>query len=151
MNILYFACLYNQLIMYTSIKEIRVRYGETDQMGYVYYGNYALYYEEGRTDAIRQLGVTYKNLEEIGIMMPVMNININYLRPAFYDELLRLETSILVLSETDTEVVFHTIIYNEQGKKINEGTVKLAYIDANTRRKTTIPPLLYEKLKDFFH
>ena len=136
--------------MYEANTEVRVRYGETDQMGYVYYGNYALYYEEGRTNAIRELGVTYKNLEEIGIMMPVMNSNITYFRPAHYDELLTVRSCIQSLSKEDMEVDFHSEIFNEKGKKLNESIIKLAFVDANTRKKTTIPALLYERLQPFF-
>ena len=136
--------------MYESSTEVRVRYGETDQMGYVYYGNYALYYEEARTHAIRCIGISYKNLEEIGIMMPVMNMNITYLRPALYDELLLIKTQIRTLTDMDTEIVFYSEIFNEKEKKLNEATIKLAFVDADNRRKTTIPPLLYEKLKVFF-
>lgn len=136
--------------MYSSECKIRVRYGETDQMGYVYYGNYALYYEEARTNAIRLLGITYKDLEENGIMMPVININITYLRPVFYDEFLTVKCTIRSLSKEDTEIIFHGEIINEKGKKVNEGDIKLAYIDAGTRRKITIPDILYDKLKVYF-
>ncbi|MBX9448548.1 MAG: acyl-CoA thioesterase [Taibaiella sp.] len=136
--------------MYEASTQVRVRYGETDQMGYVYYGNYALYYEEGRTSAIRFLGVTYKNLEEIGIMMPVMNINITYFRPAYYDELLTVKSTIRNLSKEDTEVTFHSEIYNEAGKKLNESSIRLAFVDAATRRKTRVPELLYDQLRGFF-
>lgn len=136
--------------MYQSECHIRVRYGETDQMGYVYYGNYALYYEEARTNAIRLLGISYKDLEDNGIMMPVMNSNITYLRPVFYDEMLTIKCTIHDISKTDTEIVFHGEIFNEKGKKVNEGIIKLAYIDTSTRRKTTIPDILYDRLKVFF-
>lgn len=136
--------------MYESSIEIRVRYGETDQMGYVYYGNYALYYEEGRTSAIRQIGVTYKNLEEIGIMMPVMEFNIQYFRPAFYDEVLTVKSQIKEIAADDTEVFFHSEIYNEAGKKLNASVVKLAFVDAQTRRKTQIPDLLFQALAPYF-
>ena len=80
--------------MYQHQTQIRVRYGETDQMGYLYYGNYALYYEVGRTDAIRQLGLTYKWMEQNGVALPVAECNLQYLRPAFYDELLTVNTII---------------------------------------------------------
>lgn len=136
--------------MYESSIQIRVRYGETDQMSYVYYGNYALYYEEGRTHAIRAIGVTYKSLEAIGIMMPVMEFNIQYLRPAFYDELLTVKSQIRSLAADDTEVVFHSEIYNEAGKKVNQCQIKLAFVDAQSRRKTTIPDMLYQALKPYF-
>ena len=74
--------------MYSSTTKIRVRYGETDAMGYVYYGNYPLYYEVGRTEMIRDLGLTYKKIEEDGILLPVTSLNIKYYKPALYDELL---------------------------------------------------------------
>lgn len=136
--------------MFEYETKVRVRYGETDQMGYVYYGNYALYYEEGRTSAIRSIGVTYKSLEEIGIMMPVMNINITYFRPAHYDELLTVKCYLKELYQDDEEVIFYGEIFNEKGKKLNESTIKLAFVDASTRRKTKIPALLYDKLKVYF-
>lgn len=136
--------------MFTSTTELRVRYGETDQMGYVYYGNYALYYEQGRAEAIRALGVSYKNLEEIGIMMPVMEMSIRYLRPAMYDDLLTVETQIKTLSHDDLDITFHTSIYNMEGKRLNEGKIKLAFVDARDRKRTNIPTLLFEKLKTFF-
>ena len=74
--------------MYSSEVEIRVRYSETDKMGYVYYGNYAQYFEVGRVEALRNLGLPYKELEESGILMPVVSFNIKYLKPAFYDDVL---------------------------------------------------------------
>lgn len=136
--------------MYISECNIRVRYGETDQMGYVYYGNYALYYEEARTNAIRLLGITYKELEENGIMMPVINSNITNLRPVYYDELLTIRCSIPSISKEDTEIIFEGEIINEKGKKVNEGIIRLAFVDMQTRRKTTIPDILYDKLKPYF-
>ena len=72
--------------------KIRVRYGETDQMGYVYYGNYAQFFEVGRVEWLRALGVSYKSLEESGIMLPVIQLNINYMKPAKYDDLLTITT-----------------------------------------------------------
>ncbi len=78
--------------MYESTTQVRVRYGETDQMGYLYYGYYALYYEVGRAEAIRQLGFTYKELEDMGIVMPVAELNAKYLRPALYDNLITVKT-----------------------------------------------------------
>jgi len=119
-------------------------------MGYVYYGHYALYYEEARTDAIRKLGVSYKKLEEIGIMMPVMELNVTYLRPAFYDDLLTVHCSIKEVTPEDKEIVFHGEIFNEKGKKLNVGIVRLAFVDMNTKRKTTIPPILYDALIQHF-
>ena len=83
--------------MYTATTQIRVRYGETDQMGYLYYGFYALYYEVGRAEAIRELGFTYRQLEEMGVMMPVAELNAQYFRPALYDDLITVKTCLQAL------------------------------------------------------
>lgn len=135
--------------MYISSTQTRVRYGETDQMGYLYYGNYALYYEVGRTDAIRQLGLTYKELEASGIAMPVVECNLQYLRPAYYDDLVTITTIIKELP-TGPQISFHTELYNEQNKLLNKGCTTLVFYDLTTKRKTTIPDMLAEKLQPFF-
>ncbi len=135
--------------MYQHQTQIRVRYGETDQMGYLYYGNYALYYEVGRTDAIRQLGLTYKWMEQNGVALPVAECNLQYLRPAFYDELLTVNTIIKEMPEGSL-IQFHTEIYNEQQKIINKGLTKLVFYDIAARKKTSMPELLREKLAPYF-
>ncbi|GAA4457158.1 thioesterase family protein [Rurimicrobium arvi] len=136
--------------MYEYSTQIRVRYGETDQMGYLYYGNYALYYEVGRTDAIRNLGLTYKAMEEAGVALPVAECNLQYLRPAFYDDLLLVKTSIRTLPE-DSFIEFHTEIYNEKNKLINKGLTRLVFYDIAAKKKTLIPEILLDKLKPYFH
>ena len=81
--------------MYSFETQLRVRYGETDQMGYLYYGNYAQFYEVGRVETMRSLGMSYKTLEtDYGILMPVMSMQVRYVRPAFYDDLLTIKTTI---------------------------------------------------------
>src|SRR5687768_14814630 len=100
--------------MYTSETQIRVRYGETDQMGFLYYGYYALYYEVGRAEAIRQLGFTYRELEALGIQMPVVELHARYLRPALYDDLITVRTILKELPESP-KIEFHTELYNETG------------------------------------
>jgi acyl-CoA thioester hydrolase len=135
--------------MYESTTQIRVRYGETDQMGYLYYGNYALYYEVGRTDAIRSLGLTYKAMEESGIALPVAECNLKYLRPAFYDELITVKTIIKEMPK-DSFIQFHSELYNEQGKIINKGVTILVFYDIKARRKTSIPETLLQSLAPFF-
>ena len=82
--------------MFKSETKIRVRYAETDQMGYCYYGNYAQYFEVARVEALRSLGVTYKTMEENGIWLPVVDFSINYLQPAYYDEELTILTNCLL-------------------------------------------------------
>lgn len=136
--------------MYTATTQIRVRYGETDQMGYLYYGNYALYYEVGRTDAIRQLGFTYQELEEKGILMPVVEFHTQFLRPAFYDDLLTVHTSIKELDE-GCNIQFHTEIYNEKNKLLNKGVTTLVFVDALSKKKTAMPELLIERLSPYFN
>lgn len=136
--------------MYTSSTQIRVRYGETDQMGYLYYGYYALYYEQGRAEAIRQLGFTYKALEEAGVMMPVVEMNAKYLRPALYDDLVTVKTSLMVLDKESSQVQFHSDLYNEAGKLLNQGVVTLVFFDPVTRRKIPMPEILFEKLAPYF-
>lgn len=135
--------------MYESTTQIRVRYGETDQMGYLYYGNYALYYEVGRTDAIRNLGLTYKGMEEQGIALPVAECNLKYLRPAFYDELITVKTIIKEMP-TGSVIQFHSELYNEQNKLINKGLTTLVFFDIKERRKTSIPTSLQESLAPYF-
>jgi acyl-CoA thioester hydrolase len=135
--------------MYEFSTQIRVRYGETDQMGYLYYGNYALYYEVGRTDAIRNLGLTYKAMEEQGVALPVAECNLQYLRPAFYDDLLEVKTIIRELPK-DSFIEFHTEIYNDKNKLINKGKTRLVFYDIAARKKALMPELLLEKLRPYF-
>ena len=137
--------------MYTSTTQIRVRYGETDQMGYLYYGFYALYYEQGRAEAIRQLGFTYRELEEAGVLMPVVEMNAKYFRPALYDDLVTVKTSLKVLDRESPQIQFHSSLYNEAGKLLNEGIVTLVFFDPKTRKKIPMPDILFEKLHSFFN
>ena len=81
--------------MYTHVTSLRVRYGETDQMGFVYYGIYAQYYEVGRVELLRSLGLSYKTLEESGYALPVVSFSIQYKQPAFYDDKITVKTTIL--------------------------------------------------------
>lgn len=134
--------------MYESVKEIRVRYGETDKMGYVYYGNYPLYYEEGRTDAIRKLGIIYKDLEESGILLPVAELNIRYKGPAFYDELLTIKSSLKELP--NKKMKFFTDIFNEKGDWINTGETTLLFVRASDRKIMSAPKQLIDALMPYF-
>lgn len=135
--------------MYSTTIDIRVRYGETDQMGYLYYGNYALYYEVGRTDAIRQLGFTYRELEEQGVIMPVAELQVKYLRPAYYDDVITVKT-ILKELPPNHKIQFHSELYNQAGELLNVGTVTLAFIDARSKKRMNIPGILREKLAPYF-
>ncbi len=126
-----------------------MRYGETDQMGYLYYGNYALYYEVGRTDAIRQLGLTYRQLEEMGVMLPVVELQANYLRPALYDDLITVKTSLRELNQ-GSKIVFHSELYNEQEQLLNKAVVTLVFYSGKERKKTNMPEELFNRLEPYF-
>jgi acyl-CoA thioester hydrolase len=135
--------------MYESTVQIRVRYAETDQMNVVYYGNYAQYFEVGRVESIRQLGLVYKDIEASGVVMPVVEMHVRYLRPATYDDLLTVKTTIRELPE-NYRVEFFQDVYNEQGKLLAAGRVVLYFLEAQTKRKTNIPAALKDKLLPFF-
>lgn len=122
--------------------QIRVRYAETDQMSYVYYGNYAQYFEVGRVEFLRARGMSYKDVEAEGVMMPVVEINIKYKRPARYDDMLTIRSQIEVI--TDDRVVFRQEVYSESDKLLTEGRVALAFIDSKTMRPINCPPHLRE-------
>jgi len=135
--------------MYSTTIDIRVRYGETDQMGYLYYGNYALYYEVGRTDAIRQLGFTYKELEDQGVIMPVAELQVKYLRPAYYDDVITVKTTLKELT-TNHKIQFHSELYNQKGELLNVGVTTLAIIDAKSKTRMSLPEVMREKLAVYF-
>lgn len=134
--------------MYQSETSLRVRYGETDQMAYVYYGNYAMYYEVARVESLRQLGVTYKELEASGIMMPVLENHSRFLGPARYDELLRIVTTIR--EKPAVKIKFEYEIFNEQNKLINQGETLLVFIDIQTGRPCRTPEMMLKVLNPFF-
>jgi acyl-CoA thioester hydrolase len=134
--------------MYQSETSIRVRYGETDQMAYVYYGNYAMYYEVARVESLRQLGVTYKELEASGTMMPVLENRSKFLGPARYDELLRIVTTIR--EKPGVKIKFEYEIFNEQNKLINQGETLLAFVDRKTGRPVRTPEMMTRVLGPFF-
>ena len=135
--------------MFTHSTQVRVRYGETDKMGFVYYGYYSLYYEIGRVEALRSLGLDYKSMEDqMHIFMPVVSLNVRYLRPAHYDDLLTLETSII--KWPNTSIQFDTKILNEKGDWLNQGQVVLCFLDIASRRRVDMPELLIQKLSPYF-
>lgn len=142
------TCFSIFVLMFIYDHQLRVRYGDTDQMGFVYYGNYPYYYEQARAEAIRSLGITYKQLEETGSMMPIARMNIKYIQPAFYDELLTIRTMIPELPSRI--MIFRYEIYNEKNALINEGENHLLFMDAKTRKIHSAPPLLIEKLSPHF-
>jgi len=123
--------------------QLRVRYGETDQMGYCYYGNYAQYFEVGRVETLRSLGLSYKQLENEGYMLPVSEFAVNYKNPALYDDLLFIETTITEIK--GARVYFSYIITNETGKTVATATTTLVFVSKESMRPTS-PPDNFTKL-----
>lgn len=119
-------------------------------MGFLYYGNYALYYEVGRTQMIRDLGLSYREMEAQGILMPVAELKIKYLRPALYDDLITVRTSLKEWPATH-KITFHSALYNESEALLNVGETTLVFLDATTRKKlASMPDILARKLKPYF-
>ncbi len=127
--------------------EIRVRYAETDQMGYVYYGNYATYFEVARTESIRRIGLTYKEMEvEHQTMLPVARMEISYRGPAKYDDHLRV-VSRLAEIPTGASITFEHEVHHPERGLLVEGMVKLVFVDAQTMRPKRAPAFFLEKLQ----
>lgn len=135
--------------MLQSQTKIRVRYGETDQMGCVYHGVYAQYYEVGRVEAIRLLGFSYKQIESNGIFLPVIELNIKYKNPAFYDDEI---TVITYLRERPSGVKIHFEYecLNSNNEILNTGSVTLACVDKNTHKVIKFPPWFKKAFDTFF-
>ncbi len=134
--------------MFVAETQIRVRYAETDQMGYVYYGNYAMYYEVGRVEALRSAGFSYKRMEDDGIMMPVLENHSRYLKPGKYDELLTVRTTIRQMP--GVRIRFHYEVINEAGELINEGETVLAFLKTDTHAPCRPPSYLLSLLRPYF-
>jgi acyl-CoA thioester hydrolase len=135
--------------MYTTETQIRIHYALTDQMGVVYHGHYAQFYEIGRTEAIRTLGYTYKDIEAMGIIMPVVDIHSRFLRPAKYDDLITVKTTLREMP-TNHKIIFHSEITNEQDVLLNTGDVTLYFMEAATMNRSKMPDELMEKLKHYY-
>jgi len=134
--------------MYSHTTKIRVRYGETDQMGYMYYGNYAQYYEVGRVEMLRSLGMSYSSMEADGIMMPVLELKCKYIKPALYDQEITVKTIIKELP--GIRIFFEYELYNEKEELINLGTTTLVFVDMKKNKPTNPPVNFMDKLSVFF-
>jgi acyl-CoA thioester hydrolase len=119
---------------------IRVRYAETDRMGYVYHGNYVTYFEVARVEWLRSIGISYKELEDNGIALPVSQFNINYLKPAFYDQSLTIK--VIVPEVVGAKIFFKYETRNESGELINQGETTLVFFDRKTN-KPCAPPKIF--------
>ncbi|WP_445735543.1 acyl-CoA thioesterase [Mariniflexile sp.] len=125
--------------------QIRVRYGETDQMGVVYHGNYPLYLEMGRIEWLRKLGISYKTMEENGIMLPVISLSINYKKSAVYDDVINVKTQLKNMPTAKIE--FNYEITNEKGELLTVASTTLVFIDMKTNRPVKAPQYILDLIK----
>ena len=123
---------------------VRVRYGETDQMGVVYHGNYSHYFEVARTEWLRSLGITYKDMELSGIMLPVISLSIDFISPAKYDDILTIEVNLV--KKPMVKIEFDYLITNQNHQKIAKGNTVLAFMNSETNRPTKCPDYILDKL-----
>jgi acyl-CoA thioester hydrolase len=123
--------------MIVNLTQLRVRYAETDQMGYVYYGKYAEYFEVGRVETVRSIGLPYKEVEARGILMPVSELQVRYQRPARYDDLLTIRTTIP--EPPRSSLLFTYQIFNQLEEQLVTGLVRLAFVDAARMRPVRVP------------
>lgn len=135
--------------MQKHFTEIRVRYADTDQMRFAYNGKYFEYFEVGRTEMMREVGLPYEVIEKSGFFMPVIETKIHFFAPAFYDELLVIETRVEKLPTVKVHID-HTIKAKERDVVICEGYVELAFLDTKTNRPTRAPKLFIDAVKKYY-
>jgi acyl-CoA thioester hydrolase len=136
--------------MFVTESKVRVRYAETDQMGVVYHSHYFQYFEVARAEAIRELGFTYADMEKMGTIMPVIEVQCRYLRPALYDDMLTVKVILKELPQHH-KIEFHQEVYNEKGDLLVSGKVILYFMEAKTMKRSSMPEKLLEKLQPFFY
>jgi len=128
--------------------KLRVRYAETDKMGYVYYGNYATYYEVARVETMRHLGLSYKELEEDGILMPVVEYKTKYIKPALYDDLLTIK--VYIKQKPNLRILFNYELFNEAGTLLNIAETTLVFINQSTGKVQNLPENFEKTLAIYF-
>ena len=132
--------------MYSLETKIRVRYAETDQMSFVYYGIYAQYFEVGRVELLRSLGVSYKEIEEMGYALPVVNFNVKYKKPAYYDDELTIKTTIKELPSA--KITFYYETYNENKDLLNTAEVVLVFVNKESGKPCFAPDDIMSRFKE---
>jgi acyl-CoA thioester hydrolase len=132
--------------MYSNSVQIRVRYAETDKMGFVYHGNYAQYFEVGRVEGLRSLGLSYKKMEEDGILLPVLEFQMKFIKPAFYDDLLNIKTTLKEVN--GARVYFEYEIVNELNELISIASTTLVFVSSQNFKPCPAPEWFMEKLKE---
>ena len=135
--------------MYQHNTYRRVSYGDTDRMGYLYYGKYAEYYEIARVESLRKLGIRYRDMEDVDeVILPVTEMSVKYLRPAKYDDVVRIETTISKMPDHNIHFTFH--LYNEENELLNRAQVTLAFVDKSSGKRCAPPQELLNKMQPFF-
>jgi len=135
--------------MFTSETKIRVRYAETDQMGFVYHSNFFPYFEVARAESIRQLGFTYADMEKMGLIMPVVEVQARFLHPALYDDLLTIKTFLKEIP-LHHKIEFHHEVFNEKGELLCTGKIILYFMQKEGMKRTTLPEALKKKMERYF-
>lgn len=133
--------------MFVNTTSLRVRYAETDQMGVVYNGNYPQYFEVARTEALRSLGLTYREMEETGIILPVRKMEIHFKKPARYDDLIEIET--IIRKKPDRQLIFHHRILDAQKEVLTTARLELVFMDRE-RQRPRLPPESFQALMEPF-
>ncbi|WP_313266735.1 acyl-CoA thioesterase [Sphingobacterium sp.] len=135
--------------MFVFDHQIRVRYAETDQMGYVYYGNYAAFYEIARTEMLRSTGISYRELEEMGVMLPVAEMKTKYLKPGKYDDLITIRVTIR--QKPAVRIIFEYELFNEEGELLNQGETTLVFVNMEKNRPCMPPQVFLDKMSKYFN
>jgi len=131
-------------LMIASENIIQVRYDEVDKMGYVYHGNYARYYHISRTELLRKVGISDRELEDQNIIIPVIEMNIRYIKPVFYDDFITIRTRLLELPEI--RMKFQHEVINQHGEVINVASSILVFVDSITRKPMRVPGIVRSKI-----
>ena len=134
--------------MFSFKHQLRVRYAETDKMGYVYYGNYAAYYEVARTEMLRSTGISYKQLEDMGVMLPVINMNTTFIKAAVYDDVITI--NIFIKEKPGIRLKFEYELYNDQGELLNTGATQLVIVNMRSGSPCRPPKIFMDKMAPFF-
>ncbi|AZQ63454.1 acyl-CoA thioesterase [Flammeovirga pectinis] len=134
--------------MLTRETQIRINYADTDQMGFVYYGHYAKFYEIGRTEALRSLGMSYKQMEAEGVMLPVLENFSKYIKPAKYDDLITIRTTLI--EKPSVKLLFEYELFNQDGELLNTGKTKLAFMKKTTYKPCRAPKNFMEVIASYF-
>ncbi len=135
------------MALITFSTQTRVRYKDTDQMGIMHHSNYVVLYETARTEWLREMGLTYAEIERRGVMSPIIEVHSRFLYPAFYDEMLTIKVSMQEMPAA--RLIIDSEVYNETGKLINTGSVTLGFMHSSTRRPCRAPEWFVHAIEDY--